>query len=137
MRWSVGDKTTLEHKFTKSDVDAFIALTGDDNPIHVDETYASKTEVGGCVVHGMLVASFISTVVGKKIPGDGALWLSFNVNWKNPVRIDADIIFEAVVLGVKKSTLTTDLAITAKDKTSGTVYLEANATAMDMYKKKL
>lgn len=137
MHWKAGDRASLEHKFTKADVDAFVNITSDDNPIHVDQDYASKTEMGQCVVHGMLVASFISTVIGKKIPGDGSIWLSFDVQWKKPVFIDTEIVFEAVVLNVNKSLQTLDISITAFDKSTKDVYLESKALAMNISKKKL
>jgi len=72
----VGDKAELTHTITLSDIEKFVDLTGDDNKLHVDEDYARKTTFKKPVAHGMLGASFISTVIGTKLPGDGALWCS-------------------------------------------------------------
>jgi 3-oxoacyl-[acyl-carrier protein] reductase len=84
---NVGDKETLSHIITKSDIDKFVQLTGDDNRLHVDEKFASTTQFKKPVVHGMLGASFISTIIGTKLPGDGALWFSQSLEFLLPVRI--------------------------------------------------
>ena len=78
--WIKGDFRTITHQFTEDDVNTFSNLTGDNNPLHMDSNYASTTAAGGRVVHGMLAASFISTLVGVKIPGQGALWNDFQIN---------------------------------------------------------
>jgi 3-oxoacyl-[acyl-carrier protein] reductase len=83
----IGDKEMLSHTITKEDLDKFVELTGDDNKLHVDENYASKTQFKKPVVHGMLGASFISTIIGTKLPGDGALWFSQSLEFLLPVRV--------------------------------------------------
>ena len=74
----VGDRQELVRHITEADVRAFVAMTGDDNPLHVDRAYAATTAFKDIVVHGMLGASFVSTVIGTKLPGPGALWVSQN-----------------------------------------------------------
>ena len=66
----VGDKAELIHVITQSNINQFVKLTGDDNKLHVDEEYASTTSYKKPVVHGMLSASFISTIIGTKLPGE-------------------------------------------------------------------
>lgn len=83
----IGDKAELSHIITSDDIEKFVELTGDDNKLHVNENYASKTNFKKPVVHGMLGASFISTVIGTKLPGDGALWFSQTLEFLLPVRI--------------------------------------------------
>jgi 3-oxoacyl-[acyl-carrier protein] reductase len=83
----VGDKSELIHVITQSDIDKFVELTGDDNKLHVDEEYASTTSFKKPVVHGMLGASFISTMIGTKLPGDGALWYAQNLEFLLPVHV--------------------------------------------------
>jgi len=87
----VGDVVTLEHEITKKDVNSFADLTGDDNPLHMDDQFAREANFGSRVVHGMLSASFISTIIGTKMPGKGALWQSQTLNFLNPARI-SDVI---------------------------------------------
>ena len=95
---SVGDIETLKHKITKSDIQKFVELTGDDNKLHVDEDFASTTQFKKPVVHGMLGASFISTIIGTKLPGDGALWFSQTLEFLLPVRIGDELTITAEVI---------------------------------------
>jgi 3-oxoacyl-[acyl-carrier protein] reductase len=95
---NVGDKETLSHTITKSDIEKFVQLTGDDNRLHVDEKFASTTQFKKPVVHGMLGASFISTIIGTKLPGDGALWFSQSLEFLLPVRISDVLTVTAEVL---------------------------------------
>lgn len=95
---NVGDKETLSHKITKSDIEKFVQLTGDDNRLHVDAKFASTTQFKKPVVHGMLGASFISTIIGTKLPGDGALWFSQSLEFLLPVRIGDELTVTAEVL---------------------------------------
>ncbi len=133
--WKIGDKKQIIHKFTKMDIEQFVSLTGDNNPVHVDEQFIKKTDIGGLAVHGMLAASYISTLIGKKIPGPGAIWSAFNVQWKIPIRIGDSILFEAEVISTFKSTKTLELSITGRNLEKNIVYLEAIAKVMTMEKK--
>lgn len=74
---------------TPSIVDDFIALCGDNNPIHVRGERP--------IVHGMLVSSFISTLIGKELPGDGALWTSYSVRFIRPVYVWDKIVIIGIV----------------------------------------
>ena len=93
----VGDRAEFSHKLTVEDVDAFSRLTGDDNPLHMDESYAAGTDYGKRVVHGMLTASFLSTVIGTRLPGPGALWFEQTLRFLAPVRIGETISIEVTV----------------------------------------
>ena len=95
---NVGDKETLSHTITKTDIEKFVQLTGDDNRLHVDEKFASATHFKKPVVHGMLGASFISTIIGTKLPGDGALWFSQSLEFLLPVRIGDILTVTAEVI---------------------------------------
>jgi 3-oxoacyl-[acyl-carrier protein] reductase len=126
-KWKKGDVRSIEHTFTASDVSRFAALTGDDNPVHVSNDYARNTPAGGAIVHGMLAASYISTLIGKEIPGEGAVWSSFDVTWKNPIRINDTVIFEAKVESVTSSTDMLSLIIEGTNVTKNNVCVEARA----------
>jgi 3-oxoacyl-[acyl-carrier protein] reductase len=93
----VGDCAEIRHVITASDIEKFVDLTGDDNRLHVDAEYASKTVFKKPVVHGMLGASFISTLIGTKLPGDGALWFSQSLEFLLPVRVGDEITITAKV----------------------------------------
>jgi 3-oxoacyl-[acyl-carrier protein] reductase len=93
----VGDHTSLDHRLLAEDVASFAALTGDHNPLHVDPDYAKGTEFGKPVVHGMLSASFISTLIGMQLPGPGALWTSQTLNFRAPAFVGDVITVQGVV----------------------------------------
>lgn len=83
----VGDRRELIKAITEDDIRQFVRMTGDDNPLHVDPAFAAQTPFKDIVVHGMLGASFISTVIGTRLPGPGALWVSQNMEFLLPVRL--------------------------------------------------
>jgi 3-oxoacyl-[acyl-carrier protein] reductase len=105
----VGDKAELIHVITQSNINQFVELTGDDNKLHVDEEYASTTSYKKPVVHGMLSASFISTIIGTKLPGDGALWYAQNLEFLQPVRIGDELQITAEVIKKIDRTKTIEL----------------------------
>jgi len=94
----IGDKAEISHVITEMDVDKFVELTGDDNRLHIDSEFAGNTQFKKRVVHGMLGASFISTIIGTKLPGDGSLWFSQNLEFLLPVRIGDEITVIAEVI---------------------------------------
>lgn len=94
----LGDQASIVHKITDDDIDKFVNLTGDDNKLHVNKEFANRTEFKQPVVHGMLGASFISTLIGTKLPGDGALWFSQTLEFLRPVRIGDTITIVAEVI---------------------------------------
>jgi 3-oxoacyl-[acyl-carrier protein] reductase len=95
---NIGDIENLKHKITQTDIEKFVALTGDDNKLHVDEKFASTTSFKKPVAHGMLGASFISTIIGTKLPGDGALWFSQTLEFLLPVRVGDELTVTAQVV---------------------------------------
>ncbi len=95
---SLGDKASINHLVTQDDIEKFVQLTGDDNKLHINEEYAATTSFKKPVVHGMLGASFISTIIGTKLPGDGALWFSQNLEFLLPVRIGDKLQITAEVI---------------------------------------
>jgi len=95
---NVGDTATITHTITSDDVKKFVDLSGDDNRLHVDSKFAEKTSFKKPVAHGMIGASFISTIIGTKIPGDGALWYAQSLEFLLPIRIGDKIKIIATVL---------------------------------------
>ncbi|MBU1055054.1 MAG: SDR family oxidoreductase [Proteobacteria bacterium] len=94
----VGQMAELLHVVTTDDLNRFVALTGDDNRLHVDPVYAANTSFKKPVVHGMLGVSFISTVIGTKLPGDGALWFAQNLEFILPVRVGDHLTIRVEVI---------------------------------------
>jgi 3-oxoacyl-[acyl-carrier protein] reductase len=75
----LGDSASVVKRITADDIRKFVEITGDNNPLHVDQKFAKTTPYKDIVVHGMLGASFISTVIGTKLPGTGAVWVSQSI----------------------------------------------------------
>ena len=101
---TIGQNSTFEHVITESDVQAFAKLTGDFNPLHTDPEFAKSTVFQKQVVHGMLSASFISTVIGTSLPGSGALWMSQTLEFVKPAFIGDKISVRAKVKQKSSST---------------------------------
>ena len=87
----VGKKYYLKKKITKKDIKIFSNLSGDKNPIHINQSYAKKMGFGKIVAHGMLSESFISAIIGNFLPGPGSLWAEKKIKFLKIVR-EADII---------------------------------------------
>ena len=108
---NIGNKASIIHTITVGDIERFVELTGDDNKLHVDKEFAKKTEFKKPVVHGMLGASFISTLIGTKLPGDGALWYSQSLEFVRPVRIGDTITVQAEVISKNDKAKSIELKI--------------------------
>jgi 3-hydroxybutyryl-CoA dehydratase len=84
---SVGMTATLKKVIDSSDVVGFAEVTGDRNPIHLSEHFAAKTPFGTRIAHGLYTASLISAVLGTRLPGPGAVYISQTLNFRAPVKI--------------------------------------------------
>ena len=87
----VGDKGEVTKVILEEDVNKFIEICGDINPIHVDDEFTKDTPLKTKIVHGILTSSLISTVVGTKMPGPGSVWLDQSLRFLLPVRINDKI----------------------------------------------
>lgn len=94
---SVGQSETFSKTVTEADINAFAEVSGDKNPVHLDEDYASKTMFKGRIAHGMLCAGFISTVFGMKMPGPGCIYVGQNLRFKAPVRIGDEVTAQVTI----------------------------------------
>jgi 3-hydroxybutyryl-CoA dehydratase len=84
---SLGQTERLSKTVDSSDVVGFAEVTGDRNPIHLSEHFAAKTPFGTRIAHGLYTASLISAVLGTRLPGPGAIYISQTLNFRAPVRI--------------------------------------------------
>jgi len=103
---SEGQAFEVERSFSRQDTLDFAALTGDASPLHVDVDYAKGTEFGACVVHGMLLASLFSQLVGMRIPGARALYLGQDLTFRRPVLVGETVRAIAKVTGKSEATRT-------------------------------
>jgi 3-hydroxybutyryl-CoA dehydratase len=88
---TLGMRETYRKHVRASDVVGFAEISGDRNPIHLSEHFAAKTPFGGRIAHGLYTASLISAVIGTRLPGPGAIYLSQTLRFLAPVRIGDDV----------------------------------------------
>ena len=87
MEIKIGQKASFTKTISESDIYTFAGISGDFNPVHVNEEEARKSIFGERIAHGMLGASLISTVLGTKLPGPGTIYMSQSLSFKAPVYI--------------------------------------------------
>ncbi|MFG1345965.1 MaoC family dehydratase [Xanthobacter autotrophicus DSM 431] len=95
---TVGRIERMSKTVSSSDIVGFAELTGDRNPIHLSQHFAAKTPFGGRIAHGLYTASLISAVLGTRLPGPGAIYISQTLNFRAPVRIDDTVEVEVKVV---------------------------------------
>ena len=98
----VGMKATTSMEITGEKIDTFAELTGDKNPIHVDEEFAKTTMFGQRIAHGALSASLISAVLGNDLPGPGAVFVELNLRFRRPAFIGDEVIAVAEVAEINE-----------------------------------
>lgn len=84
--FNVGEKAEMTKEITENDITSMAEITGDFNPIHIDEDFANKTRFKGCIAHGVLSNGLISAVLGMHLPGPGAIYLGQTLKYLNPVK---------------------------------------------------
>lgn len=94
----VGMRETYSKHVTASDVTGFAEISGDKNPIHLSEEFAARTPFGGRIAHGILTASLISAVIGTRLPGPGAIYISQTLRFLAPVRIGDTVVTSVEVV---------------------------------------
>ncbi len=97
----VGQRASFSKTISESDVYLFAGISGDFNPAHVNQAYAEKTAFKTRIAHGMLSASFISTVLGTQLPGPGAIYISQSLTFLAPVTIGDTITATAEVVEIR------------------------------------
>lgn len=123
-----GQTAEFTKTVTEADVVLFAGVTGDLNPAHIDQTWAEASRFGGRIAHGMLSASFISTVLGMKLPGPGTIYLTQSLSFTAPVMIGETVtarVEVAEVMPKRRVRLTTTVV-----KQDGTVVIEGEATVL-------
>jgi 3-hydroxybutyryl-CoA dehydratase len=106
-----------------ADVEAFAAVSGDTNPVHLDEAYAMTTPFQGRIAHGMLSGAYISAMLGTKLPGPGAIYLTQSLRFRRPVKIGDPVVTRVTVQALDErrahATLTTVCQVDGKTVVDG------------------
>jgi 3-hydroxybutyryl-CoA dehydratase len=120
---SVGQSAERSRTVSEADIEAFANVTGDRNPVHLDEAYARTTTFQGRIAHGMLSAGYISAVLGVDLPGPGAIYLSQSLRFRRPVRIgdtvEAKVTVAAIDMDKGRVTLQTVCSVGGKAVVDG------------------
>lgn len=95
---NIGDKADFSKTITETDIMGFAGITGDFNPVHINEEYAKQTIFEGRIAHGMLTASFISTVLGTQLPGPNSIYLGQELKFLAPVKIGDTITATVTII---------------------------------------
>lgn len=114
---AVGDTASLTRSYNEDQVQAFAELSGDKNPVHLDAEYAATTQFGQRIVHGALVSSLFSTVLGTQLPGAGSIYMGQNSQFRLPVNLDEEITatVEITAIHEKKPIVTLKTTATNAD----------------------
>jgi acyl dehydratase len=117
----VGQKAQITRKFTERDVGQYSELSMDFNPVHLDPDFAAQSMFGQRIVHGMLVSSLFSGLLGKHLPGEGTIYLGQDIKFKKPVYLDQDITATVEVIEVRDDKPIITLATTCVNDEGETV----------------
>jgi 3-hydroxybutyryl-CoA dehydratase len=88
---TVGMEASYSRIVGDDDIRAYALVTGDDNPMHLDEAFAAATMFKGRIAHGMLTAGYLSTIFGTRLPGPGCIYVSQTLNFRAPVRVGDEV----------------------------------------------
>jgi 3-hydroxybutyryl-CoA dehydratase len=129
MNVEVGARATRSKTFTDADVRGFAQVSGDTNPIHLDDAYAAATRFGRRIVHGMLTASLISAALANDLPGEGTVYLSQTLQFKAPVFVGETITAVVEVAKFRADRRIATLVTTCTNQ-DGKVVLEGEAVVL-------
>ena len=125
---SPGMEASVSKKITDDDVRAFAALSGDVNPVHLDDEFASGTLFKKRIAHGFLTGALFSTVLGTKLPGPGCIYLSQGLKFRAPVYIGDEVVATCKVTAVDPEKARVTLACDCS--VNGKTVLEGDAVMM-------
>lgn len=125
---TVGMSDEVSSVVTEPMIEQFAAVSGDDNPVHLDEAYAKDTMFKGRIAHGMLGASFISAAIGTRLPGPGAIYMSQQLRFKAPVRIGDVVVTKVRISDINSEKKRVTLGTTCQ--VGDTVVIDGEALVM-------
>jgi 3-hydroxybutyryl-CoA dehydratase len=130
---TIGESAQFSKTISEFDVYQFAGVTGDFNPAHINEVYAAGTFFETRIAHGMLSAGLISAVIGNQLPGNGAIYIKQELNFKAPVRMGDTITARVEVAEINKDKNRVRLATTCSNQ-SGTIVLDGHAVVSPVKK---
>lgn len=127
----VNDTFSEKITFTQEQVIAFAHVTGDHNPLHLDEAYAATTSFKKPIVHGMLSAGIISKVLGTQFPGEGTVYLKQDLEFKRPIYTGTEYVFEFTVIEIDTEKHLAKIQTVVKDSDKNKIHLSGVAHIMN------
>jgi acyl dehydratase len=118
-------------RFTQAQVEAFAALSGDHNPIHLDEAYAARTAFRRPIVHGFLAGSIFSKILGMHLPGEGTIYLGQRLSFVRPIYPGQDYRARVTVQEVQRDKRRATLRTEMFEAESGKLVLEGEAEVIN------
>jgi len=97
-----GDNASMEKTITDTDLLLFGMSSGDFNPVHFDDTFAQSSQFGERIAHGMLLGSYFSALIANHLPGPGTVYVSQNLNFKRPVKLNDTLTIRVEVIEKKE-----------------------------------
>lgn len=125
---AVGMTVAIQNTVSDQDVVDFARVSGDYNPLHMDEDYAKTTQFKGRIAHGALSASYISAILGNDLPGPGAVFMELNLKFVRPVRIGDTVTSTAEVIEMVERGYRVRLGV--KGEVDGKVVMKGEALVM-------
>jgi 3-hydroxybutyryl-CoA dehydratase len=125
---AVGMTVSTETTVTEQNVIDFARVSGDYNPLHMDEEYAKTTQFKGRIAHGALTASYVSAILGNDLPGPGAVFMELNLKFIRPVRIGDTVTASCEVLEMIERGYRVKLAV--KGEVGGKTCMKGEAVVM-------
>jgi len=122
----VGDKVSLSKAFTEDEVFRFAEISTDMNPLHLDKDFGRESIFGERIVHGMLVASLFSGLIGMELPGEGSIYLGQSLTFKAPVAIGEEVTASVEIIRIRDDKPIVTLR-TVCVNSGGTVVIEGEA----------
>ncbi len=111
----IGDSASITRAFTDAEVRQYAELSTDRNPVHLDDAFAAGTQFKQRIVHGMLVGSLFSALLGQHLPGDGAIYMAQNLQFKAPVYLDMAVTARVEITAIHPKKPVVTLTTTVVD----------------------
>ena len=125
-RLQLGDKVSVTKKFCETDINDFSKLSLDTNPLHLDAAYAKDSIFGQQIVHGMLVASLFSGLLGIELPGEGSIYLGQSLSFTGPVFIGDEVTATVEIVKIREDKPIITLR-TYCEKSDGSIVIDGEA----------
>ena len=125
----VGQSVEVPTVVTAQMVELFAEATGDRNPVHLDEEFASKTKFGGRIAHGMLTAGFVSAAIASRLPGPGSIYMGQTLRFTRPVKLGDTVTVKLEVIEIIAEKKRVRLSTVCTNQNGETV-MEGEATVM-------